>query len=380
MGRSEVQPGADGTVRTVFGAYAPELDVTAWDPARRFAYRSGKAPDGRFIAYEFLIEGRAGSSTVLRTVTSGPRPARLGNLAQPDARLTLINLTLTKETWRHAMNTVQSADGTAISYTRAGQGPPLILVDGALCSRSLGPMPKLAAQLTPHFTVYTYDRRGRGASGDTAPYAPDREVDDIEALTAVAGRAAMAGRTATAGETVFVHGTSSGAALALEAAKRIPAIAKLAVYEPPFIVDGTRSPIPDGYLATLTRLIADGRRGDAVKMFMRFVGTPAIFTAVMPFTPVWPKLKAVAPTLPYDIAIVQDHQRGRPFAAEEWAAVKIPALVAVGGKSPAWMTNATRAVADALPDARHQTVPGQNHMVKPQAIAPVLTEFFLNDH
>src|SRR6266700_1000433 len=152
------------------------------------------------------------------------------------------------------MNTVRSADGTIIAFTKAGQGPPLILVDGALCSRSFGPMPKLAAQLAPYFTVYTYDRRGRGGSGDTPPYTPDREVDDLEALatvagsTAMAGGAAVAGSTAVAGGTVFMHGTSSGAALALEAAKRIPAIAKLAVYEPPFIVDGTRSPIPEGYL------------------------------------------------------------------------------------------------------------------------------------
>ncbi len=164
------------------------------------------------------------------------------------------------------MDTVRSADGTTIAFTRAGHGPALILVDGALCSRSFGPMPKLAAQLTPHFTVYTYDRRGRGASGDTAPYSADREVEDIEALVTLAG------------ETVYVHGTSSGSALALEAAKRIPAIGKLAVYEPPFIVDDTRTPIPDDYLARLDRLVADGRRGDAVKMFMRFVGTPAIFT------------------------------------------------------------------------------------------------------
>src|SRR5215467_13841111 len=148
------------------------------------------------------------------------------------------------------MSTVTSADGTTIAFTRAGQGPALILVDGALCSRSFGPMPKLAAQLTPRFTVYTCDRHG----------GP-----------------------------VLVHGTSSGAALALEAVKRIPAITKLAVYEPPFIVDGSRSPIPDGYLAELSGLVASGRRGDAVKMFMRFVGTPAIFTAVMPLTPVWPK-------------------------------------------------------------------------------------------
>ncbi len=262
------------------------------------------------------------------------------------------------------MDTIRSADGTMIAFTRAGHGPALILVDGALCSRSFGPMPKLAAQLTPHFTVYTYDRRGRGASGDTAPYAADREVEDIEALVALAG------------DTVFVHGTSSGAALALEAAKRITTIGKLAVYEPPFIVDNTRPAIPEDYLTRLNRLVADGRRGDAVKMFMRFVGTPAIFTAVMPFTPVWPKLKAVAHTLPYDISILHDHQRGTPLAARDWVAVKTPTLVAAGGKSPAWMTNATRALADVLPDASYRTLPGQTHMVKPQVIAPVLTEFF----
>ena len=268
------------------------------------------------------------------------------------------------------MNTVRSADGTSIAFTKAGQGPPLILVDGALCSRSFGPMPKLAGQLTPHFTVYTYDRRGRGASGDTPPYAVGLEVDDLEALVESAG-------AGEAGETVFVHGTSSGAALALEAAKRIPAIGKLAVYEPPFVVDSTRPPMPADYLPRLSQLIASERRSDAVKMFMRFVGTPAIFTAVMPLTPVWPKLKAVAPTLPYDITIIEDHQRGKPFTPAEWAGVKIPTLVAAGGKSPAWMTNGTRALADALPDARYQTLPGQNHMVKPQAIAPVLAEFFL---
>ena len=262
------------------------------------------------------------------------------------------------------MTTVRSADGTAIAYTRAGQGPPLILVDGALCSRSFGPMPKLAAQLTPHFTVYTYDRRGRGASGDTKPYTPDREVEDIEALVALAG------------ESVYLHGTSSGAALALEAAKHIRSIAKLAVYEPPFIVDDTRTPMPDDWLPRLENLVADGRQGDAVKMFMRFVGTPAIFTAVMPLTPVWGKLKAAAPTLPYDITIMHEHQRGRPLTSAEWAAVKVPTLVAAGGKSPAWMANGTRALAEALPDTAYRTLPGQNHMVKAQVIAPVLTEFF----
>jgi pimeloyl-ACP methyl ester carboxylesterase len=269
------------------------------------------------------------------------------------------------------MNTVRSTDGTTIAFTRAGQGPPLILVDGALCSRSFGPMPKLADQLAPHFTVYTYDRRGRGGSGDSdpgTPYSPDREVEDIEALAGLAG------------DTVYLHGTSSGAALALEAAKSVPSIRKLAVYEPPFIVDDTRAPMPDDYLPRLNGLLADGRRGDAIKMFMRFVGTSAAFTAVMPLTPVWPKLKAAAPTLPYDLTMLHDYQQGAPLTPADWAAVKVPTLVAVGGKSPAWMTNATRALADVLPDAAYRTLPGQNHMVKAQAIAPVLTEFFNRDH
>jgi pimeloyl-ACP methyl ester carboxylesterase len=266
------------------------------------------------------------------------------------------------------VSTVRSADGTAIAYTRAGQGPPLILVDGALCSRSFGPMPKLAGQLTQHFTVYTYDRRGRGDSGDTQPYAPEREVEDIGALAALAG------------DTVYLHGTSSGAALALEAAKHIRSVAKLAAYEPPFIVDGTRAPMPDDWLPRLKQLVAGHRSGDAVKMFMRFVGAPAVFTAVMPLTPVWGKLKAAAPTLPYDVTIVHDHQRGIPLTPEEWAAVKVPTLVAAGGKSPGWMTSGTRALAAALPDATYRTLPGQNHMVKARAVAPVLTEFITTDY
>jgi pimeloyl-ACP methyl ester carboxylesterase len=266
------------------------------------------------------------------------------------------------------MSTVHSADGTSIAYTRAGQGPPLILVDGALCSRSFGPMPKLAEQLAPHFTVYTYDRRGRGDSGNTQPYLPDREVEDLEALVALAGGT-------DAGNAVYVHGTSSGAALALEAAKHIRSIAKLVVYEPPFIVDDTRAPMPDDWLPRLRQLVADNRPGDAVKMFMRFVGAPAAFTAVMPLTPVWGKIKAAAPTLPHDVAIVHDHQRGTPLTPAEWSAVKVPTLVAAGGKSPAWMMNGTRALAAALPDATYRTLPGQNHMVKARAIAPVLTSF-----
>ena len=135
---------------------------------------------------------------------------------------------------------------------------------------------------------------------------------------------------------------------------------------------------PADFLTRLDELVAGERRTDAVKMFMRFVGTPAIFTAVTPLTPGLAQAQGGRPhTLPYDITIIQDHYRGIPFTSADWAAVKIPTLVASGGKSPAWMTNGTRALADALPDAKYRTLPGQNHMVKPQAIGPVLTEFFL---
>lgn len=262
------------------------------------------------------------------------------------------------------MSTVRSQDGTTIGYDKTGDGPPLILVDGALCSRSLGPMPKLAALLAQNFTVYTYDRRGRGESGDTAPYAVEREVEDIAALVAAAGGSAL------------VHGTSSGSALALEAAKRIPGITKLALYEAPFIVDGTRSALPDDFLARLNGSIAAGRPGDAVKQFMKFVGTPAVFVAMMPYTPAWSKLKAVAHTLPYDITVLSGHQAGKPLDPEEWKAAEVPALVMDGGKSPAWIRNAARQLADVLPAAQHRTLDGQTHMVKAPAIAPVITEFF----
>jgi pimeloyl-ACP methyl ester carboxylesterase len=239
----------------------------------------------------------------------------------------------------------------------------VILVDGALCSRSFGPMPKLAPLLARHFTVFTYDRRGRGDSGDTAPYAVQREVEDIEALINEAGGSA------------YLYGVSSGAALALEAARSL-AIKKLVLYEAPFIVDDSRPPLSETYAEELGGLIAQDRRGDAVKLFMKLVGVPGIFIALMRVMPAWSKLKAVAHTLPYDIAIVADNQRGKRLPANRWASVTAPTLVVGGGKSDAWMRNAVRAVAEALPNAKQRTLEGQTHNVGAEAIAPVLEEFF----
>src|SRR6185295_12275154 len=190
------------------------------------------------------------------------------------------------------MQKVISSDGTPIAFDRTGSGFPIILVDGALCYRASGPMGPLAALLAPHFTVFTYDRRGRGESGDTAPYAIDREIDDLDALIREAGGSA------------FVYGISSGAALALEAAHRGLAIPKLALYESPCIVDDTHAPLPADFLTRLNAAVAENRRGDAVKMFLRLVDLPAVALLMMPLLPAWSKLKAVAHTLPYDITIV----------------------------------------------------------------------------
>ena len=263
------------------------------------------------------------------------------------------------------METVTSKDGTKVAFDRSGEGSPLILVGGALNTRSFGPNGPLAELLAECFTVINYDRRGRGGSGNTRPWAIEREIEDIVALLQEAGGSG------------YVYGISSGAALALEAANSGLAIERLALYEAPFIVDDSRPPVPDGYLARLRELISADRRGEAIKLFMtKGVGLPAIFVTLMRFMPAWKKLKAVAHTIPYDASIVVDYEHGEPLPGNRWAAVTVPTLVAVGGKSPAWMKNGMQALSEVLPSAEHRTLEGQTHIVKPEALAPVLVEFF----
>ena len=256
-----------------------------------------------------------------------------------------------------------SADGTAIAYECRGTGYPLILVDGALCCRGIGPSRSLAKALAPHFTVFCYDRRGRGDSGDTSPYATAREVDDIEAVLDAAGGEA------------FVWGTSSGAMLALMAASRLPGIRKVALYEAPLIVDGSRVTTQADWAGIRTAVAAD-HHSDALRIFLKSVGMPRLLIFFMRLTPIWSRLKAVARTLPYDGALVADDQLGKPLAPNRWAGVTVPTLVTDGGRSPAWMRNGNKALAEALPDARYLTLAGQNHMVKPAAHLPVLLDFF----
>jgi pimeloyl-ACP methyl ester carboxylesterase len=262
------------------------------------------------------------------------------------------------------MNTVQSRDGTTIAFEQTGEGPALILVDGALCYRESGPMRGLAKELASHFTVVVYDRRGRGESSDTRPYAVEREVEDLEAIIKHLGGSA------------YVFGISSGAALALETANRDRSIRKLALYEAPFIVDSTRDPIPSDFLDRLKAFVAANRRADAVKMFMKLVGVPGFFIALMRFMPAWSKLTGIAHTLPYDISLVKDFEVGKPLPRERWQSATMPTLVADGGKSPAWMRNAMQQLADVLPHASYRTLDRQTHMVNPKVLAPALVEFF----
>ena len=262
------------------------------------------------------------------------------------------------------MKKILSKDGTAIAVERTGRGPSLVFVDGAMCYRASGPSQAMAAALAEHFTVFTYDRRGRGDSSDNAPYEVSREVEDLEAVIREAGGHAA------------VLGVSSGAALALEAANRGVPITRLALYEAPFIVDDSRSALPDDFVPTMKTALAEGRRGDAVKMFMKLVGVPSVFILLMRLMPAWPKLTAVAHTLLYDFTIVGPHQRGLPLSKTRWSGATMPTLVMDGGKSPAWMRNATRALAGVLPNATYRTLERQTHMVKPRALTPPLVEFF----
>jgi pimeloyl-ACP methyl ester carboxylesterase len=257
-----------------------------------------------------------------------------------------------------------SKDGTPIAVDRFGSGPALILVDGAMCSRGFGPMPPLAKELASQFTIYHYDRRGRGDSGNSGAYEVQREIDDLAAVVEFAGGTAM------------VFGISSGAALAAEAARQLTGIRRLALYEAPYVIDNTHAPLPPTFIADTKALVASNRRTDAVKKFMRYVGTPSIMVLVMPLFPFWKKLTAIAHTLSNDLEIIAPHHNSRPFPEGKWSSVTIPILVMAGGKSPAYMQNSMKAWAKAFPNAEHQTLDGQTHMVKQSVLVPALIDFF----
>ena len=251
-----------------------------------------------------------------------------------------------------------SKDGTSIAYDQSGKGPAVILVcGGSVDHTSNAP---LAALLAERFTVFNYHRRGRGDSGDTPPYAVAREVEDIDAVITAAGGSAC------------LYGTSSGAGLALEAAASGLAITKLALWEPPFMLDESRRP-PADQVERYNEFIAAGRRGDAVEYFMaRVVGLPPEFVAQARNAPWWPAQEALAHTLAYDATIMGDYS----LPVERAASVTAPTLVIAGGASFPFMRETAQALANVIPNAQTRTLEGQEHNVAPEAIAPVLVEFF----
>ena len=266
------------------------------------------------------------------------------------------------------MKRVTSKDGTQIVFDQTGKGPAVILVAGAMGVRSHPIMAGLAQHLEQHFTVFNYDRRGKGDSGDRKSYAVEREIEDIEALIDEAGGSA------------FLYGLSSGAALALEAASRLPAkVKKLALYEPPYILDDSRPPVPDDMVEQLDALISAGRSGDVVEMFMKSVGVPDEYIPAMRANSSWSEMEAVAHTLPYDFTILHGTQRGKalpPERAKQWKAATMPTLVIAGGNSEAFFHNTAAMLVNTLPNAQRRTLEGQDHAVSGEALAPMLTTFF----
>jgi pimeloyl-ACP methyl ester carboxylesterase len=256
------------------------------------------------------------------------------------------------------MDTVTSKDGTAIAFDRMGEGSPVILVSGGSTDRTANA--PLASLLAADFTVFNYDRRGRGPSGNTLPYAVQREVEDVAVVLAAAGGSA------------FLYGTSSGAALALEAAATGLPVTKLALWEPPYIVDEGLRP-PKDQVEQYERMLDEGRRGDAVEYFMtRIVGMPPEFVAQARAAPFWASQEALAHTLPYDATIMGDYS----VPVDRAASITVSTLVMAGSASFSFFQETVEALAKALPHGETRTLDGQTHDVAPEVLAPVLKEFF----
>jgi pimeloyl-ACP methyl ester carboxylesterase len=263
------------------------------------------------------------------------------------------------------MEQVRSKDGTTIAFDRVGAGPALVLVGGMFEQRAMASeTAQLAAfpLLTEQFTVVHYDRRGRGDSTDTPPYAVAREVEDIEALIDAAGGEA------------FLFGISSGAALALEAALALgPKVRRLALYEPPYNDEPAARQAWKTFRAQLHDLLEQGRHGYAVGLVMMLMGVPAEQLDEMRQYPLWPMWEAIAPTIAYDAAALGE-EAAVPVARA--AGLATSALVLDGSASFPFMHRSAVTLAAAIPSAQNQTLEDQTHEVEAAALAPVLVEFF----
>lgn len=258
------------------------------------------------------------------------------------------------------MKKVTSKDGTLIAYDSTGRGRPVILVLGALNSRKSGA--KLAKLLASRFTVISYDRRGRGDSTDTAPYAPQREGEDIAALIDAVG------------EPVCLYGHSSGGALALEAALKLrKKVRKIAIYEVPYTLDPKDRKAASAYYLALKKSLKSGQRGAAVALFIRSVGVSEKQIAAIKRMPMWRGLERMAPTLAYDSEVLG---KGHALPATRLSHITVPTLVMHGGAGAPFMRDTAQAISKIIPKAQLRTLAGQVHGVSPKAIAPVLEKFF----
>lgn len=259
-----------------------------------------------------------------------------------------------------AKQTTVSKDGTKIAYERVGEGPVVIQVLGALNTRKTGA--KLAKALAPHFTVLSYDRRGRGDSTDVSPYAPEREIEDLAAVMAAVG------------EPVYLYGHSSGAAIVLAAASTLSdQIKKIAIYEVPFALSSEAKKAAKEYNTQLKKLIAAGQKDEAVALFLQYIGVTEKQVAAMQQLPMWKGLHALAPTLVYDSEVLGE---GHSLPGTQLERIAKPTLVMAGGASPAFMQEVAAAIGKAIPKAEYRILEGQTHGVKPTVLAPVLVDYF----
>ncbi|HUR25568.1 MAG TPA: alpha/beta hydrolase [Candidatus Thermoplasmatota archaeon] len=257
---------------------------------------------------------------------------------------------------------VTSKDGTRIGYDRLGQGPPLVIVNGALSVRTFVFARKMAEGLATRFTVFNFDRRGRGDSTDDPQYSVAKEVDDVAAMCKAAR-----GKP-------FVVGFSSGAALALEAAAAGVPMAGLYAYEPPYTRADPNDKTEADFRERLEQYRANGQRDEAVSYFMRTVGVPGFGIAIMKLLPMWKVMRSVAHTLPYDAAVMDRFT----VPTQRFAAIKVPTIVAFGAKTSPALKLGAQAAADAVPQAQRRVVPRSNHGVKPKAMVPELAAVFLS--
>ncbi|WP_430787974.1 alpha/beta fold hydrolase [Actinoplanes sp. G11-F43] len=259
------------------------------------------------------------------------------------------------------MTTTRSTDGTAIDFTRSGTGPAVVITGGALNDQAA--MAPLADLLATRFTVYNYDRRGRGASGNTEPYQVERELEDLRHMIELAGGSA------------YVFANCSGGAIAIEGAARGFPVTKLAMYEPPFIIEGQRRKVEDRYRERLGRMLDEGRRGEAIRYFMsEAVEMPPETIARVGSSPAWEWLEGMAPSLRYDAEVMGDYR----LPLGRMARITCPVLVMDGAASPDWARNTVQSLVDAAPRAQRESLDGQDHNLNADVVFPVLEKFLVS--